>query len=332
MLRPAAATAVTALVTAICMLTPVGALATSTEFGDRCSGNATQAGTVLGLNNGVMDGTFGESTGPWELRGSKEAVITRWKAQVGPGLAPLPQQLVAWQESDEQVAHLLGESSVETLHEGANEFTTRIPVSEYTRIGLRGSEGTLFCEALSGPNHLIGVVAGEFPVGASREFQVQLAKGVPVVAIAEPDFDADGYGDETQDQCSFQAWTHGPCEAFGIVTPGRRVTRQAIWVQLEATMAGTASVTGTISLPRRNGIQAVELTPVDVALPAKASVTVRVQIPRGVRRYLAKLPRKKRVRVELLAVGTSEHGNEARALRRFGIKGYKRGPLSGRGH
>jgi len=142
-----------------------------------------------------------------------------------------------------------------------------------------------------------------------------------VTAIAEPDFDADGYGDETQDGCSIQSWTHGPCEAFGILVPRRRVTSQAIWVQLEATMAGTATITGSISLPRRQGIRAVEVTPVEVALPAKAVVTARVQMPRGVRRYLAKLPRKKRVRVELLATGTSEHGNEARALRRFGIKG-----------
>lgn len=321
MLRRLGATAAIALAIAFCLLMPAGALATATEFGNRCAGNATAPDrTILGQDNGVRDGSFSNNVGPWELRGSKDAVITRWKVQVGPGLSPPPQQLVAWRYSGEESALNLGESAFESLHEGSNEFTTRIPVPEYAHIGLRGQGETLYCD--ESESSFVGVVAGDFPVGASRDFETQHPKGAPAVAIAEPDFDSDGYGDETQDQCNFQAWTHGPCEYFGILVPNRRVTRQAIWVELESTMAGTAATGVTVSLPRRKGgTRTVQFAPMTVALAARATVTVRLPIPRGVKRYLAKLPRSKGIRAELEVIGTSEHGNEARAIRRFKLKG-----------
>ena len=326
MLRRLGATAATALATAFCLLTPAGALATSTEFGNRCTGNATAPDrTILGQDNGVFDGSFSNNVGPWELRGAKDAVITRWKVQVGPGVSPPPQQLVAWRYASENSAVNLGESAFEPLHEGSNEFTSRIPVPEYAHIGLRGQGETLYCEGSEGS--FVAVVPGDFPVGATRDFETQYPKGAPAVAIAEPDFDSDGYGDETQDQCNFQAWTHGPCEYFGILVPSRRVTRQAIWVELQSTMVGTASAGVTVTLPRRKGgTRTVKFAPVSVALTAGTNVTVQLPIPRGVRRYLAKLPRSKRIRAELRVIGTSEHGNEARAIRRFKLQGYKRRP------
>ena len=211
----------------------------ATEFGNPCVGDTVIPGaTAIGLNR---------SAGPWELRdGGPGAVITRWKGQLGSGLGPLPQQLVAFKQM-EGGDQLVGESAVEVLVDGTNEFQTRIPIPEYAHIGLRGPGTALLCN--NSPGEFAGTVDGPFATGEVREYKVLVNKGVPAIAIAERDEDGDGYGDLTQDKCTISAEFHDPCPSFVIAGRVEAVETGAILLAVTANMSTRIHVYGQVSWP-----------------------------------------------------------------------------------
>ena len=107
-----------------------------------------------------------------------KSVITSWRVQVGPGLGPLQRRLVVSHQVGEEEDVRAGESAVETVVAGSNEFASRIPVSEYDHVGLRGPVETLICHK---PMNVAGRVAGEWATGERRHFDVLVGIGVPVV-------------------------------------------------------------------------------------------------------------------------------------------------------
>jgi hypothetical protein len=224
-----------------------------TEFGNTCIGNATVPGvTAIGLDNGVGVPLI-KSAGPWELRGGGPgAVITRWKALLGSGQGPLVQQLVAFKQMDEQADLLVGESAIETLVEGTNEFATRIPIPEYAHIGLRGPASTLICDSAVG--EVAGTVEGPFLPGETRHFQILTDKGVPAIAIAERDEDGDGYGDLTQDGCPIKAAFHDLCPMVALENGIQGVRRRGILVRAGANVSAQMQLSGSVTWrppPRR---------------------------------------------------------------------------------
>ncbi len=207
--------------------------------------------------------------------GAPHAVIARWKVHLGSGLGPLAQQLVAFKPMEEGLENV-GESSVETLVDGMNEFATRIPIPEYARVGLRGPTATLYCDAV--PNSFLGVVEGSFPAGQTRNPSSQLDKGAPVVAIIEPDRDGDGYGDSTQDQC----------QSFGAASRARARTSRS--------RAGSPGCSG-----RRSSIEVTTNVNTEVAVRARSSRPLRPKRKRGAQRSKAAAKR-----TFLLAGGTQQ--------------------------
>jgi hypothetical protein len=126
-------------------------------------------------------------------------VITRWRVQAPPDQAPIRQRLIVNRQVGEEDDSKVGESAIETVGPGMNEFVTRVPAPDYAHVGLTGPDGALFCDHVSGST--AGLVEGAWAIGETRHFQVEVHVSVPVVAIVEPDRDNDGYGDETQDGC-----------------------------------------------------------------------------------------------------------------------------------
>ncbi len=138
-------------------------------------------------------------------------VITRWKVQAPAGQAPIAQQLVVNRQVGEQDDSKVGESALETVVPGLNEFATRVPAPEYAHVGLTGPDGALYCEHVD--MDTAGLVEGPWAVGETRHFGVAVNASVPVVAVVEPDRDNDGYGDETQDLCPQSAALSGRLSA-----------------------------------------------------------------------------------------------------------------------
>lgn len=231
---------------AIGLLTVLWALLASTgawglpvrEVGDACVANESKPSLTAIPVVSKLSAAGPESPG----------VITSWKVQAGPGVGSLEEQLVVLRASGrerEPEVIKIAESALETVHEGPNEFPTRIPLSElHNRIGLHGPVATFLCGDTEGS--AADLVNGELPLGESRPVEEKEETGVPVKAIVEPDQDGDGYGDESQDRCPQSAETHDPCptvstEATATVAPN------AILVQVRASSRCTVQVNGLVS-------------------------------------------------------------------------------------
>lgn len=279
----------------------------STEFGNTCVGNATAPGiTAIGLDN--ARGPIPKNVGPWELRGGGPgAVITRWKAQLGPGIGPLAQQLVAFKQGEPQL--LVGESAVETLVEGTSEFATRIPIPEYAQIGLRGPLSTLFCADAVG--EFAGIVEGPWPVGEARAFETRTDTGVPAIAIAERDADGDGYGDLTQDKCTTTAEYHDPCPSVSIESHVAALERGAILIGVTVNVSTRVHVRGQVSwpLPRKRGqagrakerpLRTVDLDAGIQDLAAGVPAVFRVPLPKPVTKQLRRMRPAQRLKATML--------------------------------
>lgn len=287
---------VAALTTALCLLSAPSASA-NIEFGNRCTGDATEPGwTALGLANGE-EPPFPGSAGPWEVGWGEQAVITRWRVRVDPGLAPLAQQLVVFNYAKEGEARNIGESAVETLAEGTNEFATRIPIPEAAHLGLRGPSLTLYCDSVS--RGALGVVKGDFPAGAIRPYELSFPKGVPAVAMVEPDFDVDGYGDRTQDQCLGSPAFLAPCPQVSLNGWVESRRRGAILIGVTTGMDTRVEVAGQVSWipkPRRGAPRAESNPKRTFGLAGGTQNTIagvpavfRVPLPRAVIRRLHQL-------------------------------------------
>lgn len=278
------------------------------EIGDLCVADDSESDWTLIVLDSGPDGGGLPTVVPLEGQG----VITRWKVVTEPGTPPTQQQLVASRPvgNDEDV--LVGESAVETVVAGTNEFATRIPVPGNAHIGLRGPVETLFCDKLDG--HLGGIVDGPWPLGGQRAFEVAMGLGVPVAAVVEPDADGDGYGDETQDGCaSDPAIQSGSCGGASLSGRAKR-KRRAILVWVGVDRAASVKVFGQVrwGLRRPNGKQ-VKLTQ---GLGGGAERTLlpgtprrfRVPLPRTVLRRLGRIEPSQRLTAHLYARATTPAG------------------------
>jgi hypothetical protein len=277
------------------MVTP-GAAAFA-QVGNPCVANDTEPGaTMIGFSNQGSE-PFLQSETPPEGR----YVITRWRVQVGTGIGPVQQQLVLSHHVAEEESIRAGESAVETLVAGNNEFATRIPVGEYENLGLRGPEETLICNQ---PLNSAGRVKGEWTTGEVRHFEVQANVGVPVVVWVERDWDSDGYGDQTQDGCPVSGAFQTPCPLL-TVTSRREVKQKAILVHVTTTNDASTVVSGRIGwgVRRADGGKRRLIFGLSAGrsqnLTAGVTTTFRVRLPNTVQRRLERLTRKQSLRAKL---------------------------------
>jgi hypothetical protein len=267
------------------------------EIGDRCVANDGEAGsTAIVMNNGA-GGPF-----PPELANPEHSgVIVRWKTTLEPGVGPLQQQLLAFQQTGEQEVRKIGESAVETVVDGTNEFATRIPVPPYARIGLDGPVETLFCKA---EGHIAGIVEDPFALGEVRKVEYKVNSGSPALAFIERDADVDGYGDETQDQCWGMFAYHEGCPAITVSAGKAKVSKPAISVPVSIesptplSFPGQVRITGQVTPGK--GAKPVFLSNYGYQNVSPGSpLTIDVALPNPVRKRLDRLNRKASLKAKL---------------------------------
>jgi hypothetical protein len=290
----------------LCLTATSSAAAKATEFGNRCVGNDTEAGwTLIGFENGEGDVVLPSNAGPHELWGAFNAVITHWKVQVGPGIAPLAQQLLAFDGTAESEYRVVAESAVETLHEGSNEFATRIPLHEYEHIGLRGPTETLFCDKAE--DNFAGLAKGNIPVGEGRSYEVLTDTGVPAVAIVEPDVDGDGYGDESQDKCPWRPLFHDPCPTVEFALRTQAIRRGAALASAYINATATVRASAEVMIPRSKKTLPPRVVPIDLGaqlVSANVPATFRVPLPKAAIKRLAKMRHREKLKVKITAVAS----------------------------
>lgn len=266
------------------------------EIGNPCIGDDTEAGaTMIGLSSQGSE-PFTQPVVPPEGR----FVITRWRVQAGPGIGPLAQQLVASHQVGEEDDVRVGESAIETVVPGSNEFATRVPVSEYDHVGLRGPEQTLTCNQ---PMNVAGRVGGDWSTGESRHFEVLVNVGVPVVVRVERDQDGDGYGDETQDQCPFSALFHDQCLNVSIDARVVEKRRGAILIGVTTNVDTRVEVRGQAIWPRwGNTLKGVPKRIVELSggiqqMAPGVPLVFRAPLPRAVIKRLHKMRPRERLKL-----------------------------------
>jgi hypothetical protein len=309
----------------------VAASAAAAEIGNPCVADGIEGdATMLGLSNqGSLP--FMQPIVPPE--GAR--VITRWKVQVGPGIPPIEQQLVASHQVGEEDDRKVGESQLQLLVAGNNEFATRIPVSEYDHVGLRGPSQTLTCHQ---ELNTAGRLKGAFAIGETRRFEVLVHTGTPVVAIVEPDGDKDGYGDETQDGCPWNAALQTECPPVTPKVDSLAPKEKAILVAVGVSSQAQVQVFGQVSWRVRQkagqgtGRARKGDRGLTVGLTAGAPRTVlpgaiakfRVRLPKAVLRRLARLTPRQALKVQITIRTTDLAGRENDRLVTLKLHGRER--------
>lgn len=320
-----------AIAVAVACLLAAPAASALDEAGNRCVANGSITGaTVIGLSNQGPTSSFLQS------HVVSAGVITRWRVLVAPDQAPLVQQLVLLQQVGEDEDRKLAESAPQTVVPGANEFTTRMPVRENTHVGLQGPVATFVCDPQELNN--AGVVEGAFPIGEARRFKIKVHVGTPVVAIVEPDRDGDGYGDETQDGCPWNAALQIECPPVTPKVDSIAPKERAILVKVGVSSQAQVQVFGQVSWKVRQkpgqgkGRARQGDRGLTVGLTAGAPRTVlpgtvasfRVRLPKAVLRRLGRLTPRQALRVRITIRTTDLAGRENDRLVTLKLRGRQR--------
>jgi len=264
------------------------------------------------------------------------SVITGWSVEVAPGMPPLPQRLEAFQAVSEiQEYRKIGESRTEIVAPGPNTFSTRIPVTEGNSIGLHGAVETIFCDKEEGA--VSGLVKGSMAVGQTALFETAVEVGTPVTALVEPDADADGYGDETQDLCPVAPSVQTRCPKV-VLRSKARVARRAILIGVRAGADARVFVYGQVGWnyrpkgrkgPRNSKGKRrliVGLSGGRKFVPAGKTARFRVKLPGTVLRRLNRLAPDESVRAKMTIQSTDVAGRIRNNPLRVTLKGRDRSP------
>jgi hypothetical protein len=130
----------------------------------------------------------------------QDGVITSWSFQAD--ATPPQVKLKLLRQLAGATFTVVGESGAEIPAPSvASSFSTRVSVRRGDALGLTVlSNGDCATNGVAG--HGLCVQPGDFPPGSTVTFGFCGVSQLDVSAILEPDADNDGFGDETQDQCT----------------------------------------------------------------------------------------------------------------------------------
>jgi hypothetical protein len=180
--------------------------------------------------------------------GGPNQIITAWGAGVGPGLAPIAQQLVVFEPLGGGSYRKVAESPMEILTEGQDTgFRIRIPVKGAKLVGLYGPRGTLACRNEESMFESASPVSmwsdGGALVGETMTFQTEEGVGTPLSVSVEVDEDRDGYGDGSQDRCLETASAGSDCP-IDVNVSEVEVKRRAILLEVTSEARAQIRVRG----------------------------------------------------------------------------------------
>ncbi len=286
-----------ALAAAVAVLFVGSAVASASQtVGSNCVANESRpSATAIALYNG---GSLAPQSNVYP-----GGVITRWRVQAPADQAPIAQRLIVNRQVGEEDDSKVGESALETIGPGTNEFATRVPAPDYAHVGLTGPDGALFCDHTD--LNTAGLVEGAWPIGETRRFHVEVNVSVPVVAVVEPDRDHDGYGDETQDGCPQSVLYQSGCplvrlDAVARAKPG------AIFVDVTPTAEAKVYAWGHVNWGvEPNGDQGhrrrtIGLGPTKYRwLAGGVATRIKLLLPKAVIRRLNRTPRRETLRAKV---------------------------------
>ncbi len=286
----------------------IGAAAASAsiEIGDECAANVAEGPYSLVPEARTSGGTLPLAT-------PTGGVITSWKVNSAFS-GPVFERMAAFRPTAEPGSfQVVGESNEETVNQGLNIFSTRIPVQVGDRFGPVGIEvdSPVYCFTGNEGDHT-WAYNGSVGVGSSHTFIASTQLRVALVAVIEPDRDGDGYGDETQDKCPQSGAYQGPCPTITLETFPIALKRSVL-VLVSASEAGSVQVFGQVSwrLRQKGLVHISKLNPGHgklVGLIVGLSGGTQTVKPGQVARFNVKLPKSVKRRLGRIPPGKSLKG------------------------
>jgi hypothetical protein len=288
----------------------------ATEFGSHCLANRAEEGLAYA--------DIQLSQGGVPTAAPVSGVVTSWKIRLIGVPFFVPQQLKVYRPTASPLQfQVVGESAVANVASGENTFPTRVPIQTGDRIGLFANAqfGALFCaespEAES-PGNSTGFILGN-PTAGSTATVVESAPEtlVPVAAVIEPDADADGFGDETQDACPQSAATQLPCPAVTLSTKAK-AQKGSVIVTVTTNTAAPVKVEGVVNLGKGKKATIKGSTK---TLAAGVAGKFTLKLSKAVKAKLAGLSRKRSLTLKVTVSGTSLAGQVTTKVLKVKLKG-----------
>lgn len=300
--------------TAAFLLTVSVGPSSAVEIGSRCLSDSE--------GDGVLVQTIDAPNGPTYVS-PINGVITAWGTNLGAPLGlPLRLKLVVpgTLPSDWLVT---GEGPEVTTVGGLNVFQSRIPVTAGTRIALFSSQDPPRCTVGVDPTESTAYEkfrVTDVPIGQELDVTSTTAGSrLAVFATIEPDVDADGFGDESQDLCPKRADMQTACPAAAITKARAKPDRRKPRLKLLVTTNTQASVklTGSARLPKIGSRSARTIRfKSSTRQSSTAGVTsFTVNYPAKLRAVLKSLTRKKRVKLTFKLTATGLIDSAAKTYR-----------------
>ena len=129
-----------------------------------------------------------------------DGVITSWS--FAPDQDGATVKLKVARANDDGTYTIIGESDPQTVQGNPQSFPTRVPVKAGDIIGLSTTSGRSFTYNFQATADVAQIASGDQAVGSNTKYSSVQGFRVDVAASIEPDVDGDGFGDETQDQCT----------------------------------------------------------------------------------------------------------------------------------
>jgi hypothetical protein len=263
----------------------------------------TRIGATCTANNLGPDIIFNES------HATKTAgVITSWGTTVDAAVtinAPMNLRLKVVRPVSGLTWQVVGESLPMPLAHGANTFPASIPVKAGDVIGSwavsggpGGGSGSPYCQnAPAADFHYRNDGDGDLAVGGN--FVTDLAPGNDnaIWAVVEPDVDADGFGDDTQDLCpqsaSSQSAALCPPPAISSYLD-RSAKRLSVFVT--AAFPTSAQALGSVTIAKQ---KTIKLSSATTPLTPFGLVALKLNYSKALRKAIAAAPKKKPLKLSL---------------------------------
>jgi hypothetical protein len=307
----------TAAVAAALTISLIGATSASaaTRAGNDCVGdNSAEAFTLYGAANGP--GNSLPATIP------VSGVVTSWTFNI----IPVPSGLVSQKVKilrplGSAQYRVIGESSSASISSGLNTFQTRIPVLAGDHIGVYGSiegeGGAVYCET-ENPGDRLGVIPGDPGLGATgTSLTEENGLQVPITVSIEPDADNDGFGDETQDLCPQSALHQAACPPVTL-SNFSQVKKGSVIIVVTPSTTAPVSVFGVVGLGK--GKKAILNGGTQILAPGLQGKFV-LKFTKGLNKKLAKLSRKRSLKLNVTVAGTSVTGAVTTSILKLKLKG-----------
>ncbi|HST68139.1 MAG TPA: hypothetical protein VLI94_00600 [Solirubrobacterales bacterium] len=208
---------------------------------------------------------------------------------------------------------------------GVSTYPTRIPVLAGDHIGgsvAAGAEtGGLLC-LTENPGDRLGLVAGNPGKGSTGTVVAEETSAqVPIVVFVEPDADADGFGDETQDACPQSAAFQTPCPPVALST-SKQVKKGSVTIIVTSSTAAPVTVKGVAKLGK--GKKAKLNGGTQNLVPGTLS-KFRLFFTKALKNKLKELTPKQKLTLKVTVTGTSVSGAVTTKTLKVKLKGQAKG-------